>query len=112
MLLMRIIVTAIAGCALCGISLTASARDLSKSERDLCTWGAGIASTAQQFKLSGLTLYGARDKFQSRHFPQQWMRISALRITEQTYDSPSRLKPDGVRQVYYEGCVKHEVARR
>ncbi|TDV72662.1 hypothetical protein [Pseudomonas sp. LP_7_YM] len=91
---------------------SALARDLSKKERELCTWGAGIANTAQQYKLSGLTLYGARKKLQARHFPQQWMRMSALGITEQTYDSPSRLRPEGVRQVYYEGCTRHELARR
>jgi hypothetical protein len=49
---------------------------------------------------------------QARHFPQQWMRMSALGITEQTYDSPSRLRPEGVKQVYYEGCTRHELARR
>jgi hypothetical protein len=49
---------------------------------------------------------------QAQHFAQQWMRMSALGITEQTYDSPSRLRPESVKQVYYEGCIKHEVARR
>lgn len=97
---------------LAGGSGSAWARDLSKQERDLCTWGAGIAATAQQYKLAGLTLYGARNKLQARRFPQQWMRISALGITEQTYDSPSRLRPESVRQVYYEGCTRHELARR
>ncbi|MGH8417402.1 MAG: hypothetical protein ACRER8_08995 [Pseudomonas sp.] len=109
---MRIIKFALAFCVLTGLTTSAFARDLSKNERDLCTWGAGIASTAQQYKLSGLTLYGARKKLQARHFPQQWMRMSALGITEQTYDSPSRLRPESVRQVYYEGCARHELARR
>ncbi|SEI54885.1 hypothetical protein [Pseudomonas sp. NFR16] len=98
--------------AFAAISGVASARDLSKNERDICTWGAGMAGTAQQYKLSGLTLYGARKKIQAQHFSQQWMRMSALGIAEQTYDSPSRLRPDSVRQVYYEGCIKHELARR
>ncbi|WP_296259737.1 MULTISPECIES: hypothetical protein [unclassified Pseudomonas] len=109
---MPIIKFALAFCVLAGLSHSAFARELSKNERELCTWGAGIASTAQQYKLSGLTLYGARKKLQARHFAQQWMRMSALGITEQTYDSPSRLKPEGVRQVYYEGCTRHELARR
>ncbi|HXR02775.1 MAG TPA: hypothetical protein VN798_20585 [Pseudomonas sp.] len=99
-------------CVLTGTSTLTFARDLSKNERDLCTWGAGIAGTAQQYKLAGLTLYGARNKLQARHFPQQWMRMSALGITEQTYDSPSRMRPENVRQVYYEGCTRHELARR
>ena len=99
-------------CALAGASSGTFARDLNKNERDICTWGAGVAATAQQYKLSGLTLYGARNKMQARHFPQQWMRMSALGITEQTYDSPSRLRPEGVKQVYYEGCTRHELARR
>jgi hypothetical protein len=49
---------------------------------------------------------------QARHFPQQWMRMSALGITEQTYDSASRMRPESVKQVYYEGCTRHELARR
>lgn len=109
---MRIIKFAVAFCVLTGLANSAFARDLSKNERDLCTWGAGIAGTVQQYKLSGLTLYGARKKLQARHFPQQWMRMSALGIAEQTYDSPSRLRPESVRQVYYEGCTRHELARR
>lgn len=109
---MRSIKNTLVMCLVMGGMSSAFAKDLSKSERDLCTWGAGMASSAQQYKLSGLTLYGARNKIQARHFPQQWMRISALRIAEQTYDSPSRMRPDSVKQVYYEGCVKHELARR
>ena len=109
---MRIIKKVLVLCVVMGTATPAFARDLSKNERDLCTWGAGMAGSAQQYKLSGLTLYGARNKIQARHFPQQWMRISALRIAEQTYDSPSRMRPDSVKQVYYEGCVKHELARR
>jgi hypothetical protein len=99
-------------CVAAGASSALFARDLSKNERDLCTWGAGVAATAQQYKLAGLTLYGARNKMQARRFPQQWMRMSALGITEQTYDSASRMRPEGVKQVYYEGCTRHELARR
>ncbi|MGE6385643.1 hypothetical protein ACQKEN_08245 [Pseudomonas sp. NPDC078416] len=99
-------------CLLALMTSHAFARSPSKNERDLCTWGAGMAGAAQQYKLSGLTLYGARKKMQAQHFAQQWMRMSALGITEQTYDSPSKLRPESVKQVYYEGCIKHEVARR
>jgi hypothetical protein len=109
---MQIIKFVLAFCTLAVVSSVAMARDPSKNERDICSWGAGMAGTAQQYKLSGLTLYGARKKLQAHHFAQQWMRMSALGIAEQTYDSPSRLKPEGVRQVYYEGCIKHELARR
>lgn len=109
---MRIITICLVLVAVAGASNVALARDLSKNERDLCTWGAGIAATAQQYKLAGLTLYGARKKLQARHFPQQWMRMSALGITEQTYDGPSRMRPESVKQVYYEGCTRHELARR
>jgi hypothetical protein len=38
--------------------------------------------------------------------------MMAMGITEQTYDSASRMKPASVRQAYYEGCIKHELARR
>lgn len=109
---MRIITIALTVSVLAGSSGAAFARDPNKNERDICTWGAGIAGTAQQYKLAGLTLYGARNKLQARHFPQQWMRMSALGIAEQTYDSPSRLRPESVKQIYYEGCIKHELARR
>lgn len=109
---MRILRIAFVLCVTAGASSALFARDLSKSERDLCTWGAGVAATAQQYKLAGLTLYGARNKMQARHFPQQWMRMSALGITEQTYDSASRMRPESVKQVYYEGCTRHELARR
>lgn len=109
---MRIIKWALVFCVVTGASQSAFARSPSKNERDVCSWGAGMASTAQQYKLSGLTLYGARKKIQARHFSQQWMRMSALGIAEQTYDSPSRLRPESVKQVYYEGCIKHEIARR
>ena len=109
---MYILRIALVFCVAAGASSALFARDLSKNERDLCTWGAGVAATAQQYKLAGLTLYGARNKMQARHFPQQWMRMSALGITEQTYNSASRIRPESVKQVYYEGCTRHELARR
>jgi hypothetical protein len=109
---MQTIKSVVVFCVLSVSTSIAFARDLSKKEHEVCNWGAEIASTAQRYKLAGLTLYGARKKIQARHFPQQWMRMSALGITEQTYDSPSRLRPQAVRQVYYEGCARHELARR
>ncbi|MEX6678840.1 hypothetical protein QWI18_23245 [Pseudomonas sp. W2Oct36] len=109
---MSFLKTLLTFCVLITVTSQAFARSPNKNERDLCTWGAVMAGTAQQYKLSGLTLYGARKKMQAQHFAQQWMRMSALGITEQTYDSPSRLRPESVKQVYYEGCIKHEVARR
>ncbi|PHX39903.1 Valyl-tRNA synthetase [Pseudomonas sp. NZIPFR-PS5] len=109
---MSFLKTLLTFCVLITVTSQALARSPNKNERDLCTWGAGMAGTAQQYKLSGLTLYGARKKMQAQHFAQQWMRMSALGITEQTYDSPSKLRPESVKQVYYEGCIKHEVARR
>ena len=36
----------------------------------------------------------------------------ALGITEQTYKSKSRLKPAAVKNNYYQGCVKHELAHK
>jgi hypothetical protein len=103
---------AMATMVLAGVSLGAQAKDLGKNDRYICTWGSGIAAGAQQSKLSGVTLYGARQKLQSRKFPKPWMRMSALGITEQTYKSTSRLKPAAIKQTYYEQCVKHELARR
>jgi hypothetical protein len=40
------------------------------------------------------------------------MRMTALGITEQTYNSASRLKPAAIKQTYYEQCVRHALARR
>ncbi|RMQ42290.1 hypothetical protein ALQ04_01140 [Pseudomonas cichorii] len=97
---------------LAGVSVGVQAKELSKSNRSICTWGSGIAAGAQESKLSGMSLYGARKKLQARKFPQPWMRMTAMGITEQTYRSSSRLKPAAIKQTYYEQCVKHELARR
>jgi hypothetical protein len=109
---MRIIVLAVTAIALIGASLSAQAKDVTQSGRSICTWGSGIAAGAQEAKLSGVTLYGARKKLQGRKFNQPWMRMTAMGITEQTYKSTSRLKPAAIKQTYYEQCIKHELARR
>lgn len=109
---MRLVYCALACLTLSGLAFSAQARNATENERYLCRWGSAIAGGAQAFKLSGVTRYGARQKLQARKFAKQWMRPMALRITEQTYDSESRLKPDAVTKVYYDGCIQHEVARR
>ena len=109
---MRILVLGVTTLALVAVSGVALAKDVSKSGRSMCTWGSGIAAGAQEAKLSGVTLYGARNKLQNRKFPQPWMRMTAMGITEQTYKSTSRLKPAAIKQTYYEQCIKHEQARR
>lgn len=38
--------------------------------------------------------------------------MTAMGITEQTYNSQSRLKPAAIKQTYYEQCVSHALARR
>lgn len=109
---MRILFNAVACVALAGLSFTVQARSATEQQRYMCTWGSDIARTAQASKLSGVTRYGARQRLQARKFPKSWMRPMALGITEQTYDSESKLKPDAVRKIYYDGCIKHELARR
>lgn len=109
---MRILVLTVATLALAGVSLVAQAKDVSQSGRSICTWGSGIAAGAQEAKLSGITLYGARKKLQGRKFTQPWMRMTAMGITEQTYKSTSRIKPAAIKQTYYEQCIKHELAKR
>jgi len=81
-------------------------------ERYLCSWGAGTAARAQELKLSGVSLYAARQKIQTYKFDKGWMRMLAMNITEQTYDSRSRFKPQAVREVFYKDCVNYKVARR
>jgi hypothetical protein len=90
----------------------AQARSVSKNDQQVCKWGAGIAGVAQQSKLSGTTLYSARKKLQAKKYSKPWMSKMAVGITEQTYKSPSRLKPAAVRQTYYEGCIQHDLARK
>lgn len=78
---------------LAAVSMCAHAKDISKNDLQVCKWGAGIAGAAQQSKLSGTTLYSARKKLRGHKFAKPWMSKMALGITEQTYKSPSRLKP-------------------
>jgi hypothetical protein len=108
---MRVLFNVVACVTLVALSSAAHARSATE-QRYVCTWGADIAKGAQASKLSGVTRYGARQRLQARKFAKSWMRPMALGITEQTYDSPSRLKPDSVRKIYYDGCIKHELARR
>ncbi|AEJ13647.1 conserved hypothetical protein [Pseudomonas putida S16] len=101
-----------AGCLLATLAFGAQARALSQNDRHTCGWGAQIAAEAQQAKLSGVTLYATRKKLQARNSPNRGMRMTAFGITEQTYNSRSRLKPAAIKQTYYEQCVQHAVARR
>jgi hypothetical protein len=94
------------------VGFEAQARALTKNQQSVCRWGSDIAAGAQASKLSGITLYGARKKLQTRKFTRPWMRMTAMGITEQTYNSASRLKPAAIKQTYYEQCVGHELARK
>jgi hypothetical protein len=78
----------------------------------MCSWGAGTAARAQELKLSGVSLYAARQKIQAYKFSKPWMRMMAMGITEQTYDSPARIKPAAVKQSFYDDCVKYKLARK
>ncbi|WP_449432788.1 hypothetical protein [Pseudomonas putida] len=109
---MRVFLATIGGCLLATVAFTAQARTLSQNDRQNCGWGAQIAAEAQQAKLSGVTLYATRKRLQVRRFAKPWMRMTALGITEQTYNSRSRLKPGAIKQTYYEQCVQHAVAKR
>ncbi|MFJ2710829.1 hypothetical protein ACIOZM_08035 [Pseudomonas sp. NPDC087346] len=109
---MRTIVITVAALSLAVFASGTQAKELSKSHRFACTWGSDIAAGAQQSKLTGVSLYGARKQLQVRRFQQPWMRMTAMGITEQTYNSSSRLKPAAVKQTYYEQCVRHELAQR
>ncbi|MBX9404631.1 hypothetical protein K5E40_02940 [Pseudomonas baetica] len=109
---MRTIVITVATLSLAVFAAGVQARALSKNHRFACTWGADIAAGAQQSKLSGISLYGARKRLQVRKFQQPWMRMTAMGITEQTYNSSSRLRPAAIKQTYYEQCVRHELAQR
>ena len=109
---MGILFKAVACIALAGISLSTQAASANQQQRYVCEWGSGIAGAAQASKLAGVTRYGARQRVQAHTYPKRWMRPMALGITEQTYDSESRLKPETVKKIYYDGCIRHELARR
>ena len=112
MVYMRIVLFALTPIILIFFTFSVEARSLSESERYVCSWGSGIAGSAQSSKLSGVSRYAARKQLQIHRLPKQWMQVMALGITEQTYDSRSRLKPKAVKKIYYEDCIKHELARR
>lgn len=109
---MRAILVTAAGCVLVSVAMGVQAKASTRNDRLACTWGSEIAAEAQQSKLSGVTLYTARKRLQARRFPKPWMRMTALGITEQTYDSRSRLKPAAIRQTYQEQCMQHAASRR
>ncbi|NER60034.1 hypothetical protein G3435_08675 [Pseudomonas sp. MAFF212428] len=109
---MRAFVMTVALCAAATFSLAVQAKALNKNDRFVCSWGSDIAAGAQQSKLSGVTLYAARKRLQARKFAKPWMRMTAMGITEQTYNSRSRLKPAAIKQTYYEQCTRHAVAQR
>lgn len=109
---MRIVGLILAASVLTTLAVPAQARDISKNDLQVCKWGAGMAGDAQQSKLSGTTLYSARKKLNARKFSQPWMQKMALGITDQTYKSRSRLKPAAVKQTYYDGCIRHDLARK
>ncbi|MGG7599651.1 hypothetical protein ACQ4OD_21840 [Pseudomonas sp. WC1] len=109
---MRVILATVTGCLLATTAFGAQARALSQNDRQVCGWGAQIAAEAQQAKLSGVTLYATRKKLQVRKFAKPWMRMTAFGITEQTYNSRSRLKPAAIKQTYYEQCAQHAVAKK
>ena len=109
---MRNVMSAFIPFALAGVAVSAQAKELAANDRYVCSWGAGTAARAQELKLSGVSLYAARQKIQAYKFSKPWMRMMALGITEQTYDSKSRLKPASVREIFYGDCVRYKVARR
>jgi hypothetical protein len=109
---MRKIWIALIPLVVAGTANSAQAKELATNDQYMCSWGAGTAARAQELKLSGVSLYAARQKIQAYKFAKTWMRMMALGITEQTYDSPSRLKPTAVRQSFYEDCVRYKLARK
>ena len=109
---MRTVGIMLIACSLAGGAAAVQARELREGDKYMCSWGAGTAARAQELKLSGVSLYAARQKIQTMKFNKSWMRMMAMGITEQTYDSPSRIKPAAIRQGFYEDCVRYKLARR
>lgn len=99
-------------CSLAGGAVSVQARELRDNDRYMCSWGAGTAARAQELKLSGVSLYAARQKLHTYKFNKPWMHMMAMGITEQTYDSRSRLQPAAIRKSFYEDCLRYKVARK
>jgi hypothetical protein len=109
---MRVIPLVIVATLLAVAISPAEAKTVNQSQAEMCRWGSGVAREAQQSKLSGKTLYSTRKRAQERPYPRSWMKKMAVGITEQTFASRSRVKPDLVKQTYYQGCMHHEMAHR
>ncbi|KRP49765.1 hypothetical protein [Pseudomonas poae] len=109
---MRTVGIMLFACSLACGAATVQARELREGDKYMCSWGAGTAARAQELKLSGVSLYAARQKIQTIKFNKPWMHMMAMGITEQTYDSRSRLKPEAIRQSFYQECLRYRVARK
>lgn len=109
---MHKVVIALVSFSLANVAASVQAKELLANDRFMCSWGAGTAARAQELKLSGVSLYAARQKIHAYPFNKSWMRMMAMGITEQTYDSPSRFKPAAVRESFYEECIRYKLARK
>ncbi|WNW10265.1 hypothetical protein RRX38_03560 [Pseudomonas sp. DTU_2021_1001937_2_SI_NGA_ILE_001] len=90
----------------------AHARPVTQNQAKMCRWGSEVAKNAQQLKLSGKTLWSTRRSIEGRQYAKPWMKKMAVGITEQTFASRSRMNPKEVKDTYYQGCLRHEMARR
>jgi len=62
---MRKIWIALIPLVVAGISNSTQAKELATQDQYMCSWGAGTAARAQELKLSGVSLYAARQKIQT-----------------------------------------------
>lgn len=62
---MQNILTGLISIALVSAALAAQAKELMANDRVMCSLGAGTAARAQEFKLSGISLYADRQKIQA-----------------------------------------------
>lgn len=109
---MRYVWISLLSLGLAGFAVQAQARALQANDRYMCSWGAGTAARAQELKLAGVSLYAARKKLQTYKFSKPWMRMMAMGITEQTYDSPTRMSPEALRRSFNEDCLRYKLARK
>ena len=93
-------------------AVSVEAQALKPNDKYVCSWGAGTAARAQELKLAHVSRYAARKKLQTLKFSKAWMRMMAIGITEQTYDSSSRARPAAIRQAFYDQCISYKTARR
>ena len=75
---MRNVLFTLISFGLASVAVSVQAKELMSNDKFMCSWGAGTAARAQELKLSGVSLYAARQKIHAYKFNKSWMRMMAM----------------------------------